>query len=452
MEHFRSTVDQPELRRIAHIGTRNRRGRVAERIGAIPHRLVFEPEVLVLHVHVVDAERLAAIVDRAAARTIGVGQADRAAAGSRPSYSRAECFVADFVIHQHEFPEVRTGPVLDDDLPTTRGRGGVAVPERFEVLDPRGSTTKDPKSPITVSSRSLAKVWNCRTPFLGARVDVPFELPALLFCDDGIGIRRGRAAAPVALTTMLDPWMCKLTSRRLPACSELDLDAVTLVGADGKRLNPLRLHPGITAPGSNPSLSRASLFLVSSARTLSISSIQHIHVAGIEIEPLVERDLDVDRGYIVLPSPGPWPDTSRPPVCATGSTPRIGHEEHVLTSCSILVHHGGGVVHPGVDLLHLRILGHMLHDPLMVLFDHRGTLGLAAHRVLDDRLTFELFRPTRQLMGHRNVLLRSTSARPVSGFSADASGDHEQGHQPSAASADVDTVTLVVNTWTGLLG
>ena len=66
----------------------------------------------------------------------------------------------------------------------------------------------------------------------------------------------------------------------------------------------------------------------------------------------------------------------------------------------------GGVVHPGIDTLHLRILGHMLHDPLVLLFNHRGTLGLATHRILDDRLTFEFFRPTRQLMVHRDVVRR----------------------------------------------
>jgi hypothetical protein len=42
----------------------------------------------------------------------------------------------------------------------------------------------------------------------------------------------------------------------------------------------------------------------------------------------------------------------------------------------------------------------------MLLFDHRRTLGLAAHRILDDRLTFEFLGPTRQLMVHRDVLRR----------------------------------------------
>jgi hypothetical protein len=30
----------------------------------------------------------------------------------------------------------------------------------------------------------------------------------------------------------------------------------------------------------------------------------------------------------------------------------------------------------------------------MLLLNHRGTIALARHRVFDDRLAFELFRPT----------------------------------------------------------
>ena len=133
--------------------------------------------------------------------------------------------------------------------------------------------------------------------------------------------------------------------------------------------------------------------------------VQHVHVARIEVEPLVERDFDVDRGDIVLLHRrrrrtlaairhGHWFD------------PRIGHEQHVLSACAILVHHGGGVVHPGIHTLHLRILRHVLHDALMLLFDHRSTVALAGHRVLDDGLPLELFGPSGKLMIlmiHRHV-------------------------------------------------
>ena len=64
------------------------------------------------------------------------------------------------------------------------------------------------------------------------------------------------------------------------------------------------------------------------------------------------------------------------------------------------MHHGRGVVHAGVDALHPRILGHVLHDALMLLLDHRGTFALAGHGVFDDRLPLELLQPRRKLMIH----------------------------------------------------
>ena len=114
VEHFRSAMHQPELGRIAHVGTGNRRGGVAEGIGAIPHRLILEAEVLVLHMHVVDPERLAAIVDRAATRTIGICQRITLWQEVALLVDGAEGFVADFVIHQNEFPKIWTGSILDD--------------------------------------------------------------------------------------------------------------------------------------------------------------------------------------------------------------------------------------------------------------------------------------------------------------------------------------------------
>jgi hypothetical protein len=43
----------------------------------------------------------------------------------------------------------------------------------------------------------------------------------------------------------------------------------------------------------------------------------------------------------------------------------------------------------------------MVHDALMLLFDHRGAFTVARHRVFDDRLALELFRPSGKLMIHR---------------------------------------------------
>ena len=70
------------------------------------------------------------------------------------------------------------------------------------------------------------------------------------------------------------------------------------------------------------------------------------------------------------------------------------------------MHHGLSIEHTRIDLLHLRILGDMLHDALMLLFDHGGALRPSYQGVLDDRLPLQLFRPGGQLMRHRRLLGR----------------------------------------------
>src|SRR5262249_22969620 len=133
MEYFRPAMDQPEFGWITHVGTRNRRRRIAERIGAIAHRLVFESKVLMLHVHVVNAERLATIVDRTATWTVCVGQRIALREEVALLVEGAECLVADFVVDQHELTEVGAGTVLNDGLPAARGRCGIACAQRLEV-------------------------------------------------------------------------------------------------------------------------------------------------------------------------------------------------------------------------------------------------------------------------------------------------------------------------------
>ncbi len=184
--------------------------------------------------------------------------------------------------------------------------------------------------------------------------------------------------------------------------AELDLDAIALVGADGQRLDPLGLQTGDDG-------SRIEAFFVSGLFVLGLFRtnllevlVQHVHVAGIKIEPLVQRDLDVDRGHVVLFHRG-----SRRALAAARHRhrfdTRIRHEQHVLSARTILVHHGLSVVHAGVDTLHLRIMGHVLHDALVLLLDHCRTIGLTGHRIFNDRLPLELFRPSGKLMVHRHM-------------------------------------------------
>src|SRR5947199_2391824 len=74
MEDFGPAMDQAELCRIAQVRPGNRGRGISKRVGAVPHGLVFESEVFMLDVHVVDAKRLTPVVERPASRTIGVGQ------------------------------------------------------------------------------------------------------------------------------------------------------------------------------------------------------------------------------------------------------------------------------------------------------------------------------------------------------------------------------------------
>ena len=61
-EHFEPPCTSRNLAGSPRVAARNGRGRIAERIGAVGHRLVLEAEVFVLRLHIVDAERLAPIV------------------------------------------------------------------------------------------------------------------------------------------------------------------------------------------------------------------------------------------------------------------------------------------------------------------------------------------------------------------------------------------------------
>ena len=409
VEDFRSAVHQAELSRIAHIGTRNRRRGIAKRIGAITHRLVFEPEILMLHVHVVDAERLAAIVDCTATRTIGVGQRIALRQEVALLIERAERFVADFVIDQHKLAKVRTGAVLNDRLPPTGGRRGIALAERFQVARSARLDNERAEQSHHRQLTVLAIGMELADTFLSVWVNVPFELADLLLFDDRIGVgrrRRGSGGAHHHARSM--DMQTDRSTALFQFVRELELHAVTLVGAEHKRLDPLGLHARKYGAWIESFLiARFPILGFFCAHLIQIL-IQHVHVAWVEVEPRVERDLDVDRGHVVLLHRGRG--RTLPATCQRHRLhTRIGHEEHVLPACSILVHHGGGVVHPGVDTLHLGILGHMIHNPLMLQFNHRRTLGLAAHRILDDRLTFEFLCPTRQLMVHRDVRRRRLS-------------------------------------------
>src|SRR5215470_19706187 len=126
MEDLVAAVNKAEFRGVTHVGTWNGRGRVTEGIGAVPHRLILETEILVLHVHVVDAEWLAPVVDRTTARTIRVSERIALRQKIALLVDRAERLIADFVVDQHKLSEVRTRAVLDYHLPAAARRSRIA--------------------------------------------------------------------------------------------------------------------------------------------------------------------------------------------------------------------------------------------------------------------------------------------------------------------------------------
>src|SRR2546426_10249613 len=82
-----------------------------------------------------------------------------------------------------------------------------------------------------------------------------------------------------------------------------DLDAVALVATDHEGLDVVALN----TVGDSPRivlvlfvLTRLGVLGLFCPHFLDVFG-QDVHVAGIEIEPLVQRDLDIDGGDIILP-------------------------------------------------------------------------------------------------------------------------------------------------------
>ena len=73
MEHFGPAVDQPVLGGIPQITPWNRGTGIAEGIGTIGHGFIFKAEVLMLNVHIVNAERFAPVVQRPGSGPVSIG-------------------------------------------------------------------------------------------------------------------------------------------------------------------------------------------------------------------------------------------------------------------------------------------------------------------------------------------------------------------------------------------
>ena len=294
VKDLRATMHQTVLRRIAHVGSWNRGRRISEGIGAVPHGFVFEPEVLMLHVHVVDAEGLAAVIQRATARPVGIGQRIALREEVALLVHGTKGFIAHLVIDDHELAEVRAGSVLDDRLPAALHRSRIAGPQRIEIVRPfwlhdeRAEETHDRQLTIVAVAVELPAA------FLRGGMDVPLEVLTLPLRHDRVRIRGGCCLAGRVHhhAGPMDVQADVLAAFQLVL--QRHLYAVALVPADHQRLDPLTLETVRHRAGVMPFLLAPRLVLGLLFADLVYILGQHVHVTGIEIQPLVDRDLDVD--------------------------------------------------------------------------------------------------------------------------------------------------------------
>ena len=252
-----------------------------------------------LEVHFTDAERLAAIVQRTTARTIGIGQRIALRQEVALLVQGAEGFVADLVIENHELTEVRSGPVVDHHLPAALGFRRRTGAQRIEILGPlrfddkRAEETQDGQFTVMAVGVELPD------PFLHLRMDVPLKFLRLARGHDGLRIRRrGRFAGRTHDHAGGADEQTALLALHLVA--EGHFHTITLVGTEHQGLNHVTLQPGRHG-------SRIIAILVTSRFVLGFLAAnlveilgQRIHVPGVEIEPAVQRDFDVDHRDVVL--------------------------------------------------------------------------------------------------------------------------------------------------------
>ena len=141
--------------------------------------------------HVIDSERLASIVDRAAAWTVRIRQRITLRQEIALLIEWSEGLVADFVVIQHEFTEVRAGSVLDHDLPATGGRSRISGSERFPVGGAFGFHDKRTEHAHNRQLTIVAVCMKLTNPFLQVGMDVPFQIHWLVLGSNGISVTRG---------------------------------------------------------------------------------------------------------------------------------------------------------------------------------------------------------------------------------------------------------------------
>ena len=89
-----------------------------------------------LDVHVVDAERLAAVIERTTTWTVGVGQGIALRKEVPLLVDRTESLIPHLMVDDDKLAEVRAGPVLNDRLPPAPELGRLTRADRIKIARP----------------------------------------------------------------------------------------------------------------------------------------------------------------------------------------------------------------------------------------------------------------------------------------------------------------------------
>ena len=398
-----------------------------------------------LHVHVVDAERFAAIVQGPRARTIGVRQRVALRQEVAVLVHRTKRLVTHFMVNQHELAEIRARAVLDHRLPPASVLRGGPRSQRIVVLRPARLDDEHPEQAHDRQFPVITVRMELPSALLGVRMDVPFHLDglsdAVLFT---VFRRTGRHRIRVG------------RGCRLPGCThdhvgpvdvqadllaefqrvpQRDFHAIALVAANHQGLDPLVLDAVLHAAGI------MMAFFLPGRRVLrfffaNVGNVfgQGVHVAGIEIQPLIQGNLHVDGGHVILPH--------RRGVGAQAALHRnrfdvgIGGQQAVGRPGPVLVHHRHGIEGARCIALMLRVFLHLPHQTLMLQLDQRRALGASFHRVFRDGLAFEPFSPPRGPGRRGHLMGRSRAGRSVPveheqhGSSPSRQGHHDREYGP----------------------
>ena len=321
---------------------------------------------------------------------------------------RPEGFITHFVINQHELPEIRAHSIFDNSLPATGHLGSRTQPQRIQILRTGRFHHKNPEQTHHGQLTVITVTVELPAPFLGVGMDIPFHLHGCSFTiffaffvraiDNGIRVRRRRGLAGFAHhhAGPIDVETHVFTEFQL--VPQRNFHAIALVAANHQGLDVLTLDPVLDATGIMVSLffTRFRVLGFLFPDVLDILR-QHVHIAGIVIQPLIQGDFHVDGGNIIL-----LHRSRRRAFSSARHRDRfdvaIGSQQVVAFSGTVLMHRGHGVVATRGGFSHFFL--HLLHQPLMLLFNECGAFGSPLLGIFDDGLPFEAFSPCRGLVIH----------------------------------------------------